>query len=111
MLKGTDDYSTLSLWFRPESAGNPKKRLRTATILEDVDKKFLLEQYCSERQKNSSLQLQNRVSQLEREMREMERLSTEKEKLHLETLALAENHHRENVLSEIGRLLEAEFNW
>ncbi|OXA61147.1 uncharacterized protein LOC110844037 isoform X2 [Folsomia candida] len=89
---------------------NSKKRIRTATVLDEVDKKFLLEQYVSERQKNVNLQLQNRVSQLERELRDKERAAQEKEKLHLETLALAESHHRENVLGEIGRLLETEFN-
>ncbi len=89
---------------------NTKKRVRTSTVLEEVDKKFLLEQYVSERQKNVNLQLQNRVSQLERELRETERVTQEKEKVHLETLQLAESHHRGNVLTEIGRLLEEIFN-
>jgi hypothetical protein len=75
-----------------------------------MDKKFLLEQYVSERQKNVNLQLQNRVSQLEREMREKERKAQDTEKVHLETLTLSESVHRGNVLNEIGRLMDSEFN-
>lgn len=86
-----------------------RKRMRTSDVLQEVDKKFLLDQFVAERNTNQNLVLMGRIAELEKELKAKDEAATEKERLHMETLALAEAQYKGVVYGEVGRLLDSEF--